>query len=139
MALYFRLWLLAPLIFALLGYLSEWVPVFALIPFTSFAYVAMLFAGIAYLMFVACALAWSFVKKGDSYKKEFIYSPFVFGLFCFIYFKLLLGFISTGQADGDKTLHISTEIVLVCIVILGLYSVSAVILWYAVKRLKSSD
>ena len=88
MAVFFRSALFVPLVFALIGLVVPDNVFFVLFKISTGLMMA---AGIPYACFVVCALVWSFYHAGKNFTLAYFWSPFVFSLFCFIYFFIIIG------------------------------------------------
>lgn len=82
MTLYYRLFLLIPLVLAIVGAIVPLLRDFGLF---QVAMAVMFAGGIPYVFLVVCALVWSFKHPDKDHAKAFLFSPLIFGFFCFIY------------------------------------------------------
>ena len=139
MVLYFRLWLIMPFVFALAGYLSQWVPILLEIPLVPLAVGGIMFSGIPYAVFVLAAFIWTFVEKNSDYRKAFFISPIVFYLLCSLFISWVLWSSEVKQnrsfdffSDGDFVAQISGLMHFI-------YAMLALAIWFIVKFFRRSS
>lgn len=139
MALYFRLWLIMPFLFALAGYLSQWVPILLEIPLVPLAGAGILFSGIPYAVLVVGALIWSFAEKNSDYRKAFFISPIIFYLLCSVFFSLV---VRLSVAEQNRPVGIfpgGNVIAQISGLVHFIYAMLALAIWFIVNLFRRSS
>lgn len=133
MALYFKCWLFAPLLFGIVEIIMA-----GQFPLLGYAQVALVIGAVPFLVFLICALIWSQKRSSDNYTLAFLISPFVFGLLCAVFFSLFsayLQFSSEGRVSLDR-LFAGVLYFGYSFVVSALYCWPALILWHLARLLR---
>lgn len=129
MSLYYRLFLLVPLVLAIVG---ATVPLLRDFGIFQTAMVVMFAGGIPYLFFVVCALVWSFKHPDKEHTKAFVLSPLVFGLFCFIYGFVQAYVFLSGEPALFGSLGVASTYAVIGCVVSAVYSWGGLFIWWLI-------
>lgn len=122
MATYYKCWLVAPLVVALIS---------------GFMQTALLVAGIPYFAFVVSALFWSAKRKDANYNLAFLLSPILFGCFCFAFGIVMNLFMNAGKGSVPEGFITGFGIASMGIIVSALFCVPALLLWHATQLVRS--
>ena len=135
MPLYFRVFLLIPLVLAIIG---ATVPVLRDIGIFQVAMAVMFAGGIPYLVFVVCALFWS-IKQGDvDHAKAFVLAPFVFGVMCFIY-GLVRAYVDLSEPSNlFVALGVASTMAVFGVIVSAVYAWGALCIWWLISTARKT-